>query len=106
VVKYIRLSTTQPTVPWNQQLLKEDIVKDSNRQLQMFWITVVPKTIVQTLAPQEFWFHLPVTDDGRQAVMTQVTRFSNSSTLSSVICGSVHSGSQVTLEINKPDSRS
>jgi hypothetical protein len=73
VVKYIRPSTTQSTVPCNQQLLKEDSFEDSNGHPRTFWITLVPRTIVQTLAPQEFWFHLPVTDDDGQAVMIQVT---------------------------------
>jgi hypothetical protein len=73
MVKYIRPSTTQSTVPCNQQLLKEENFEDSNGQPRMFWITLVPKTIVQTLTPQELWFHLPVTDDDGQAGMTQVT---------------------------------
>jgi hypothetical protein len=54
-------------------MLNEDNFEDSNGQPRMFWITLVPKTIVQTLTPQEFWFHLPVTDDDGQAGMPQVT---------------------------------
>lgn len=68
-------------------------------QPRIFWVTLVPEMIVQTLALQEFWFHLPVSGDDRQVGTTQVTCLSSSQTASFLICGSVHSVSQATHDI-------
>jgi hypothetical protein len=52
---------------------QEEITEDTTGQPCTFWVTLVPEMIVQTLAPQEFWFHLPVADNDRQDGITQVT---------------------------------